>query len=112
MSESPPAGAPAPARLSWVRRFARFMMMRQAARRSAMFYLLTAALGFVLVGGILFPDWLRARPMFFLIFWLICASLTMIAMVLACLDLILVRVASRVAQRALRAQYQIDEESR
>jgi hypothetical protein len=50
--------------------------------------------------------------MFFLIFWLICASLTMIAMVLACLDLILVRVASRVAQRALRAQYQIDEESR
>ena len=94
----------------WIRRLARFLVMHQAGRRSTMFYLLATALAFVLVGGILFPDWLRARPMYFLWFWLICACLTLIALVLACFDLILVRVASRVAQRALRAQYRIEDE--
>ena len=111
MPESMPPGPSAPTRFAWVRRFARFLMVHQAARRSVMFYLLLTALGFVLVGGILFPDWLRSRPIVFLVFWLTCALLTFIAMVLACFDLILVRVAARVAQRALRAQYRIDDDS-
>ena len=109
MSESMPAGSQAPARVSWVRRFARFLMMRQAARRSAMFYLLLVALGFVFVGSFLIPDWLRARPMFLFVFWLTCACLTLIAMVLAFFDLLLVRVAGRVAHRTLREKYQIDD---
>jgi hypothetical protein len=77
-----------------------------------MFYVSATALGFVLVGGILFPGWLRVRPMVFIFFWLTCASLTLIALVLACFDLILVRVASRVAQRALRDRYRIEDDPR
>ena len=109
---TPPGPDGTPTSFPWIRRFARFLVMHQAARRSTMFYLLSTALGFVLVGGILFPSWLRARPMTFIFFWLTCASLTLIALVLALFDLILVRVASRVAQRALRAQYRIEEDSR
>lgn|SRR5471032_2742662 len=113
MPESPPPApfGTGPTNFPWIRRLARFLVIHQAARRSTMFYLLVTALGFVLVGGILVPSWLRARPMVFIFFWLTCASLTLIALVLACFDLILVRVASRVAQRALRAQYRIEEDS-
>jgi hypothetical protein len=112
MPESMPPGpaGTGPTSFPWIRRLARYLVIHQAGRRSAMFYLLAIALGFVLVGGILFPGWLRARPMVFIFFWLACASLTLIALVLACFDLILVRVASRVAQRALRAQYRIEED--
>ena len=112
MPESMPPGptGTGPTGFLWIRRLARFLVMHQAARRSTMFYLLAAALAFVLVGGILFPDWLRARPILFLSFWLTCASLTLIALILACFDLILVRVASRVARRALREQYRIEDD--
>jgi hypothetical protein len=112
MPESTPPGptGTGPTEFSWIRRLARFLVRHQSARRSTMFYLLATALGFVLVGGILFPGWLRARPLIFMFFWLTCASLTLIALVLACFDLILVRVASRVAQRALRAQYRIEDD--
>lgn len=114
MSEPKPK-APAeqgPVFLVWIRRLARLLVIEQSIRRSVMFYLLAGALACVLVGGILFPDWLRHRPLFFLVFWLACASMTMAAVVLACCDLIIVRIAARVAQRALREQYRIEDDSR
>ena len=113
MSEPKPR-APAergPAFLLWIRRLARLLVIEQAIRRSIMFYLLAGALACVLVGGILFPDWLRHRPLIFLGFWLACAGMTLVSVVLACCDLIIVRIASRVAQRTLREQYRIEEDS-
>lgn len=101
-----------PAFLHAIRRLTRLLVIEQSIRRSVMFYLLACALAFVLVGGILFPDWLRHRPLVFIAFWLACASMTLGAVVLACCDLIIVRIASRVAQRSLREQYRIEEDSR
>jgi hypothetical protein len=109
----PPAPAErGPAVLLWIRRLARLLVIQQSLRRSVMFYLLAGALACVLVGGILFPDWLRHRPLIFLAFWLSCAVMTLVAVVLACFDLILVRLAARVAQRVLREQYRIEDDSR
>lgn len=88
------------------------MVTHQNARRSAMFYLLVLALGFVVVGGILVPGWLRARPVLLFAFWLTCAGLTLTAMVLAFFDLILVRMTWRVGQRTLREQYRIEDDPR
>ncbi len=100
-----------PAFLAWIRRLARLLVIEQSIRRSVMFYLLAGALACILLGGILFPDWLRRRPLIFLTFWLTCAGMTLVALVLALCDLIIVRMASRVAQRALREQYRIEEDS-
>lgn len=91
----PPAG--------FFSRLARALLVRQNVRRSVMFYLLAAALGFVLVGGILFPGWLRQRPMVFLWWWASCSALTLLAVFLAVADLLLLRVTERAARRALRA---------
>lgn len=99
-----------PAVLLWIRYLARLLVVQQPVRRSVMFYLLASALACVLVGGILFPNWLRQRPLIFLAFWLTCAAMTLAAVVLACIDLVLVRIASRVAERVLREQYRIEED--
>ena len=76
-----------------------------------MFWLLAGALGCVLVGEVLFAGWLRARPLLFAGFWLACALMTLLAVLLAVFDLLLVRVTARVARRELRRRYGIDDES-
>ncbi len=75
-----------------------------------MFWLLCAALACVLGGEILFSDWLRQRPYWFLGVWAGCAGSTLLAVLLALVDLLMVRATARAAERALRSRYQIDEE--
>ena len=74
-----------------------------------MFWLLIGALGCVFVGGLLFPGWLRARPLMFAGLWLACALMTFFALLLAIADLLLLRVTARVVRRELHRRYGIDE---
>ena len=74
-----------------------------------MFWLLSGALGCVLVGGLLFPVWLRARPLMCAGLWLACALMTLLSVLLAFVDLLLLRVTARVVRRELHRRYGIDE---
>ncbi|MBS0659537.1 MAG: hypothetical protein JSR82_14945 [Verrucomicrobia bacterium] len=82
-------------------RIARVLLVRQNMRRGVMFYLLVVALALVLVGGILFPGWLRARPWVFLWWWASCSAVTLLAMFLAIADLLILRVTERANRRML-----------
>jgi protein-S-isoprenylcysteine O-methyltransferase Ste14 len=73
-------------------------------RRKTMFVLLIVALvllfsGSTFLQGVITP---REHPFWFVLFWLICAWLTVTAMLLAIFDLLMVRLAGRRAERQLR----------
>lgn len=82
-------------------RIARVLLVRQNMRRGVMFYLLVVALLLVLVGGILFPTWLRAHPWVFLWWWASCSAVTLLALFLAVADLLILRVTERANRRML-----------
>jgi len=73
--------------------------------------LLIAALLLMVVGGTLLQPALdpHERPGWFMFFWLVCAWLTITAILLAFFDLLMVRTAGRKATRELREE--IERES-
>jgi protein-S-isoprenylcysteine O-methyltransferase Ste14 len=75
-------------------------------RRKTMFALLIAALVFLFFGSTFLQSTLNPRehPFWFIFFWLVCAWLTVTAMLLAIFDMLLVRAAARKAERILRQQ--------
>lgn len=89
-----------------IARLARVLLVRQSMRRSVMFYLLVVALSLVLVGGILFPGWLRARPWVFLWWWASCSAVTLLAFFLAVADLLILRVTERVVRRTMHTRFE------
>ena len=76
-------------------------------RRWAMFLVLLAALLMAVSGATLLREVLdpRERTLWFILFWLACAWLTVSALLLALFDILLTRAAGRAARRALRGQY-------
>ena len=72
-----------------------------------MFVLLAAALILLLSGSTFLKSALdqRTHPAWFILFWLICAWLTLSAMLLAIFDLLVVRLDARKAQRELRKTF-------
>jgi hypothetical protein len=73
-------------------------------RRKAMFILLVAALVLLFSGSTFLQGPLNhlEHPLWFILFWLTCAWLTLTAMLLAILDMLIVRLEARRAERALR----------
>jgi hypothetical protein len=71
-----------------------------------MFVLLVAALILLISGSTFLQSMLNPRehPAWFILFWLICAWLTLTAMLLAIFDLLTLRLEARIAQRASRAK--------
>ncbi len=69
-----------------------------------MFYGLIVALVMLFFGSMFFR-WLREYPLLFLIYWGACAWITLLAMLLAIFDLLLVRAAAKRARRKLEAEY-------
>lgn len=67
-----------------------------------MFYSVVSAGAMLVFGATLFDNWLREGLMRFLIYWLTCAWLTMLALLLALLDLLILRAQGRRVQRELR----------
>ena len=69
--------------------------------------LLVAALIFLFFGSTFLQSALdpRENPAWFILFWLICACLTLTAMVVAIFDLLVVRLDGRKAQRERRETF-------
>lgn len=71
------------------------------ARRMMMFYGVLSALVLLFLGSTFLDAWLRARPLYFLGFWVACACLTLFSVLLALFDLLLVRAESRAEKRRM-----------
>jgi len=90
--------------ISFVIHATRGVVRDQVVRRKTMFALLVVALlllfsGSTFLQGVINP---RAHPFWFVLFWVVCAWLTITAMLLAIFDLLMVRLAGRRAKRQLR----------
>lgn len=77
----------------------------QRTRRHVMFYSVLAALVVLFAGATFLDDWLRARPLLFLLYWGACAWLTMLAVLMALFDLLVVRARARSERRRLESEY-------
>src|SRR6476660_4118656 len=97
-----------PAERFWMARFAahatRGIIRDQRTRRRAMAILVLAALVMMAAGPTGLGDWLdpREHSVRFILFWFVCGWLTLTALLLAALDLLLVRAQGRAARNALR----------
>ena len=77
-----------------------------------MIYVIAAALGLTLVGGTVGFESLRANLWVFAAYWLLCAFLTLLAVLLAIYDLLMLRLLARRVQRELDARMQQDAEQK
>lgn len=77
----------------------------QRMRRSMMFWIMMVALVMLFLGSWLLTEkWAREHPWLYLIFWLVCAWLTLTGVLLALLDILALRAAQRAARRVLEKQ--------
>jgi hypothetical protein len=96
-----------PANHFWMVRFiiqaTRGVIRDARVRRKTMAVLLVLALAMVAAGVFALGPWLdpREHPARFLVFWFVCGWLTVTALLLALLDLLMVRAIARRARQAL-----------
>jgi uncharacterized membrane protein len=90
--------------VSFIAHATRGVIRDQQTRRKAMLVLLALAVLMLLAGFTVLQSALNPRehPWFVISFWIACVWLTFTAMLLAIFDLLVVRLESRKAQRALR----------
>ncbi len=82
----------------------------QRMRRLMMFWVMMAALVMLFLGSLLLNDrWGREHPWLFMGYWMICAWLTLTGMLLALLDILVLRATQRAARRVLEKQL-LDEQ--
>ena len=106
--ESPPSRDPKP-RSRWglarvILQYTRGLIVDQHLRRQTMFYTLIAAMFMAFAGDVFLGDWLHAKLVRFVVWWLACGWLTILAALLAMYDLLLLRLQHRLARRELRAR--------
>ena len=87
--------------MRWVILFTRGMIYDQHMRRLTMFYTVLVALVMAFGGDMFLSDWLRRPWQLFVIYWLVCGWLTVLAALLAIYDLLLLRVQHRLVHRQL-----------
>ncbi|MEP6698521.1 MAG: hypothetical protein ABJB09_02220 [Verrucomicrobiota bacterium] len=82
----------------------RGLLRDQRTRRKVMFASLFAAVVLIIAGSSLLQSVLdpHKHPTWFIFFWLACAWVTTLAMLLALLDILITRIDARAARRALR----------
>jgi uncharacterized membrane protein len=90
--------------VSFVVHATRGVIRDQRTRRKAMVVLLALAVLMLLAGFTVFQSALNPRdhPWFVILFWIVCVWFTFTALLLALFDLLIVRLETRRAQRALR----------
>jgi protein-S-isoprenylcysteine O-methyltransferase Ste14 len=90
---------------SFVVHATRGLIRDQNARRKTMFMVVLVALVLLFSGSTFLQSALNPRehPVWFILFWLICAWLALTAMLLATFDMLMVRAAARKAERILRS---------
>ena len=79
------------------------MLRDQNARRKTMFWIVIVAVLMLFCGATFLAPWLdpHVRPVWFILYWLACAWLTVTVLLLALLDLLLLRVQARAEKRGL-----------
>jgi hypothetical protein len=84
----------------------RGLLRDQRARRKIMAVSLVIAVVFLVAGLTLLRTWLdpHEHPLRFILYWLACAWETVLVLLLALLDLLLVRAQARAARKALQEQ--------
>lgn len=87
--------------------FTRGLLRDERSRRKTMGISLLVAVAMVVVGLTVLRPWLdpHEHPWRFVLFWFACAWETMLVLLLALLDVLLVRAQARAARRALREQF-------
>ena len=116
MPEEKPPSSPSPQRrgkkspLSLVVGITRGLLFDAHQRRQIMIYVIAAALGLTVVGGTIGFEALRANVWMFMLYWLLCAFLTLLAVLLAIYDLLMLRLLARRMQRELDARMQEEAE--
>ena len=116
MSEPKPSPQPSPARpprggfLGAVLLYTRGMIFDQHLRRLTMFYAVLVAMVMAFAGDIFFGEWLREKLVRFVIWWLVCGWLTVLAALLAVYDLLMLRIQHRLVRRELRERLLKEED--
>ena len=90
--------------VSLITQVSKGLIRDQQTRRQIMFWGLTGALVMLFMGSVLL-HWMRQYPLFFLLYWLACAWITLLSMMLAVFDLLVIRAAARQARKRLEAEY-------
>jgi hypothetical protein len=83
-------------------------------RRNAMLWLMGAALVMLFLGSLLLSDeWAREHPWLFFAYWAACGWLTLTGVLLALLDILVIRAAARVMQRRMEQEIaRVDREGK
>jgi protein-S-isoprenylcysteine O-methyltransferase Ste14 len=93
--------------MSFVIHATRGVIRDHNVRRKTMFVLVVIALVLLLVGSTILQSFLHPHehPVWFILFWLVCAWLAVTAMLLALFDLLMVKSEARKAERILREKF-------
>ena len=108
--EKPPSPHKGKTALSGIAGIVRGLLFDARQRRVIMIYVIAAAVGLTVVGGTVGFDALRANLWAFAAYWLLCGFLTLLAVLLAIYDLLLLRLLARRVQRELDAQMREEAE--
>ena len=76
----------------------------QTMRRQTMFYVVLMALLMLFCGSTIFADGLRQKPITFFFYWAACGWLTILSVLMAIFDILIIRAAARAARRRLEAR--------
>ena len=77
----------------------------QHARRWTMFYALLAAMLMLFTGAVIIDRWLRDHLLLLFVWWAACAWLTLLAVLLALFDMLVIRAAARRDRRRLEREF-------
>jgi protein-S-isoprenylcysteine O-methyltransferase Ste14 len=93
--------------MSFVVHATRGVIRDHNARRKTMFALVVIALALLFVGSTILQSVLNPHehPVWFILFWLICAWVAVTAVLLAVFDLLMVKSEARKAERILREKF-------
>lgn len=83
----------------------RTIIRNQTLRRQTMLYVVVAAAGMLFLGFTLFSDLHREHPLAFIFYWLACAWLTFLSVLMALFDMLMLRAAARAARKELEASF-------
>lgn len=99
--------------VSFVAHVTRGLIRDQTTRRKTMFIILVLALLLLFLGSTLLQSILNPRehPGWFMLYWVVCAWLTLTAMLLAIFDMLAIRAQTRKAQRILRGELSDERDS-
>lgn len=83
----------------------RAIVRDQTLRRQTMFYVVLGAVGMLFLGSTLFADFLHDHPITFMFYWAACGWLTILSVLMAIFDLLLLRASARAARKKLEANF-------